>query len=406
MSSERRANTIDKNIEKRYRFPVGLLNMDNQTKKEYFMNHYEPHNFLDKAVDKTIKLLNSPLKERLILVCGPSGVGKKEFIKEITRKLLEIYAPMCLKDPGCIPVVNVEATAPEQGSFDFSNLWKQTLANLYEPLINNKISYIDELHEDSNGQVIIRSKMSKANYQEVLYNALYRRSVQAVIINEAQHMLRVSTGKKVNWSADLAKSLTNRSETPIILVGTYALCTFLEDLDYTIIDQINLRTRVVEFPRYHDTSPEEVNDFAKTAKRLMRHMPLKQTPENLVDTDWRYFYDHSLGCIGTLKNWFMDAYSFAVDSCSTTLTLDHLNEAKLSKNRLEIVLASIEDGENRMDDLLSDGDLHANPRPIQKGSQTQGPIQNESQVNMKKNTVIRNSKPFERNTKRDPVFIR
>lgn len=382
------------NTEKTYRFPVELLACDKQQKKEYFMSYVTPHPSLDNAVNKTIAFLNSPISERLIFVCGPSGVGKKEFINNITDRVMNEFASSCLDNPGYIPIVNVEATAPEQGSFNFTNLWKQALANLDEPLIDSKVTYTIENRLNLNGQYVPYSKMSKADYQEVLVNALNFRGVKVMVINEAHHMLRVATSKKANWSVDLFKTLSNRSQTRIILVGTYELCAYLEDLDYTVTDQINQRTKIVDFPRYNNNSADEVNAFAKAAKKMLLHMPFEQTSESLVDSDWEFLYNYSLGCIGTLKNWFMDAYSFALDSNSNTLTLKHLKETKLPWKRLSLMLDSITDGEHRMEELLSDGDFLSKMSPVDKES---GKKTKENQSNQN---------PFGRRPTRDKVNIR
>jgi hypothetical protein len=357
------------------------------------MSYVTPHPTLDNAVNKTIAFLNSPITERLIFVCGPSGVGKKEFIKNMTNHATNEFASSCLDSPGYIPIVNVEATAPEQGSFNFTNLWKQTLANLNEPLIDSKVSYTIENRPNLNGQYVPYSKMTKADYQEVLVNALNFRGVKVMIINEAHHMLRVATSKKANWSIDLFKTLTNRSQTRIILVGTYELCAYLEDLNYTVTDQISQRTKIVDFPRYHHNSADEINAFAKSAKKLLLHMPFEQTSENLVDSDWEFFYTYSLGCIGTLKNWFTDAYSLALASNSNALTLEHLNETRLPGKRLSRMLDSIRDGEHRMEELLSEGDL------LNKLSL------DDEEVKKNTNKNNKNQRPFTRRATRDTVNI-
>ena len=121
-------------------------------------------------------------------------------------------------------------------------------------------------------------------------------------------------------------------------------------------------------------------------------MPFEQTSENLVDSDWEFFYKYSLGCIGTLKNWFTDAYSFALDSDSNTLTLAHLKEMSLPGKRLSFMLDSIRDGERRMEELLSEGDLM---RKLSLESE-------ETSKNIiKKNN--KNMKPFARRPTRDIV---
>ncbi|WP_088227118.1 TniB family NTP-binding protein [Desulfosporosinus sp. FKB] len=220
----------------------------------------------------------------------------------------------------------------------------------------------------------------------------------ALIINEAHHILRVVSGKESNWSVDLIKSLTNLSETSIILVGTYDLLSLLVDLNLKSTDQINQRTRIVDFPRYRSEVTSEVNIFGKTAKKLLQNMPLEQKAEDLINKqDWKYFYKNSLGCIGTLKLWLMDAYALALDSDAKTLTREHLEEAKFSGYRLDGMYQSIEEGERKMKEVQSGGDIDS--------KLVYAKSEDESQDNSEKsNTTKDSTKPFNRSPKRDAVM--
>lgn len=374
-------------------FPRELLNCSINDRLNYFENYIVPHKFLENAISDTFNFITSKISERLVFVCGPSGVGKKVLIKEIKKMIVKQQSATLIENPGCIPVVDVEAIAPEQGSFNFRNLWRSALINLNEPMLDQKISYGETKVRNTFGQNIILSRIQKADYMEVLQNALKYREVKALIINEAHHMLRVASGKKANWSVDLLKTLTNCSQTPIILVGTYDLTSFLEDLNLGITDQINQRTKVVNFPRYRQSVKNEVQIFGKTAKKLLLNMPLEQTAEKLVDEDWKYFYTYSLGCIGSLKNWLMDAYSLAIKSESKTLTREHLEATRISGHRCLGMLQSIENGERNMEKIQSEGDI------LKKLGFAK------SESTSEKNYPKEKPKPFERNPKRDVVGI-
>ncbi len=377
-----------------HRFSEELIEGDKEIKMEYFKNYVVEHKFLENAIIDTIGSLTNHVSESLVFVCGPSGVGKKELIRGVTKRLNSMAEKKIIENPGCIPVVQVEALAPQQGSFNFNNLYKSILKTMNEVLLNSKISYSDITSVDSLGQSITLSKVQKAEYHEVLQNALRYRDVMALIINEAHHMLRISGSKKFNWSIDLLKSLTNESQTPIVLVGTYALASYLVDFESVITDQINQRARIINFPRYRQDVVEEVDVFLKTAKKLLLNMPLEKTSEHLIDKDWRYFYKYSLGCIGTLKNWLMRAYSVALDSQSKTLKKEHLDQTKITGLRSSGMLNSIIEGERTMESILSEGDIS-----IKLGfGKTKEKTENSTDTQTNKTT-----KPFERKSKRDAV---
>lgn len=379
-----------------YKFPLELLDSSDEERKKYFRDFVVSHEFLEVAIKNTISLITNAVPERIVFVCGPSGVGKRELIKAVKQRLVELAMPKLVENPGCIPVVDVQAIAPIQGSFNFPNLWRNALEEMDEPMLNQKISYHSVIVKDTFGRSVTLSQIKKADYQEVLQNTLRHREVMAFIIDEAHHMLKVASGKKANWSVDLIKSLTNLSQTPIIMTGTYQLTSFLEDLNLESTDQINQRTRIVEFPHYHSNVTREVNIFGKTAKRLLQHMPLEQTAENLVDKDWTYFFKYSLGCIGSLKLWLMDAYGLVLDSKAKTLTKEHLEATKLSGHRLTGMLKSIEDGERKMKQIQSEGDIDSKLM-LRKS-------EGESQSDSTKIQTKGNTKPFERNPTRDIVM--
>lgn len=386
--------SLSNDVEK-YKFPEELLQSSAEARKNYFDNFTVSHKFLEEAISSTISFITSHVSERLVFICGPSGVGKKELIKAIKERIIELKRPELIENPGCVPVIDVEALAPEQGSFNFRNLWISALEKLNEPMIENKVSYRKIEGFDAFGRSVPISRIQKADYQEILQKTLRYRAVGALIIDEAHHMLRVSSGKKINWSADLLKSLTNASQTPVVLVGTYELTTFLEDIDKSITDQINQRTKIVHFRHYSCKDRDEVMIFGKTTKKLLLHLPLEQTAEKLADEKWKYLYKYSLGCIGTLKIWLKDAYSLALEEKAKTLTIEHLEKSRKSGHTCSALLQSIEEGESIMEKILSEGNIE----------EKLGFERNENKSRLDRN--IGNSraklKPFERNPKRDIV---
>ena len=207
-------------------YPIELLDKPIEERYDYFVSQVISHKNLEDAISKTLFNIRSSTGERIIFVCGPSGVGKTVFNQQVSDKVVEISKSKFINNKGCIPVVNVEASAPEERSFDMTLLYLDALRNLNEPMLNKKVSYSEEVIVSPTGMPIITAKTKKAEYKDVLASALRHRNTSALIINEAHHMLRVATGKKANWLVDVIKSLANRSKTPIVLVGTYELLIF------------------------------------------------------------------------------------------------------------------------------------------------------------------------------------
>ncbi|KUO72187.1 MAG: hypothetical protein APF81_10960 [Desulfosporosinus sp. BRH_c37] len=324
------------------RFPVELLDKSVIERHEYFSDYIIPHPFLKQAVNDTVSKIGSIRSGRIIFVCGPTGVGKNELVNKVTARLIELAQPNLLSNRGCIPVVNVEASAPDSGSFNFPKLWSSTLRIMKEPMLDKKIKYVDEVTTNSKGEQIVRSKIEKVDIREVLESALRHRQSSALVINEAHHLLRVSNRNDVNW--DVIKSLTSNSQTPIVLVGTYELITFLEDSNKSFTEQVS----IVEFPRYSHEVKSQVETFGNTIIQFLRHMPLEKTAEALVKHNCMYFYKYTLGCVGSLKDWLNSAYDLALQDQAVTLTKKYLEEARISGHRCTGMLKSITDGERKM----------------------------------------------------------
>jgi hypothetical protein len=130
-------------------------------------------------------------------------------------------------------------------------------------------------------------------------------------------------------------------------------------------------------------------------------MPLEKTPDDLVKADWKYLYINSLGCIGTLKIWFMDAYSLALKEGSKTLTKKHLEQAKIPHYILGGMLKSIEDGERKIGMILTGGDSETrlefdNPESEVQSQPDKGALTANSKP-------TNHSNPFARKPKRDAV---
>lgn len=370
-------------------FPIELLDASNAMKIKYFKDYTVHHKNLNEAIEETMMYIRSLVDERIILICGPSGVGKQELTKGIKQKITEMEENNPNTTSGYIPVVEVEAIAPVEGSFDFPSLWKSALEKMSEPMMDDKISYVEVVGYDSKGNRIILSTVKKADYEQVLINTLKYRHAKVMIINEAHHMLMVATSKKANWSVNVLKSLAS-CRTPIVLVGTYELLKYLE-LESEYIDQSIRRTKIVNFPRYYH-SKEGLSYFGTAAKDLILHMPLKEIDPNIISENLEYLFEYSLGRIGALKIWLMDAFSYALEHQAKLLTKKHLEAMRISGYLRNIVLDGIEDGEIRMSKFLSDGDY--NSHPVARDT-------NIGNISGNKCTLAKNKKPFKRNPKRD-----
>lgn len=128
----------------------------------------------------------------------------------------------------------------------------------------------------------------------------YRRPV-VVCVDEAQHLARMASGRKLQDQLDCIKSLANLTGVPIVLCGHYELLVFRN-----LSAQLSRRSIDIHFRRYRADEKSELRIFKNVIWSFGRHLPLSEEPD-LVE-QWDYLYERSLGCVGVLKVWLLKGF--------------------------------------------------------------------------------------------------
>lgn len=160
--------------------------------------------------------------------------------------------------------------------------------------------------------------------REAVEYALELLQVKAVVIDEAQHLLHVTTPLRPVDQLDWLKSLTNRTQVLHVLVGPYDLCEVRN-----LSGQAARRGRDLHFPRYHVARPDERLAFVGALRYLLAHVPLTCDVDGLL-THWRWFAEGSIGCIGVLRDWLVDTVAALLAEGQPVLTLEALQAHALA----------------------------------------------------------------------------
>jgi energy-coupling factor transporter ATP-binding protein EcfA2 len=385
-------------------FPPELLTQSAQNRLDYFKSPDKTvmHRNLKLAYDQVRRAIREPAGASIILVMGPSGVGKTTLLRLVEKNILEESLPQMELNPGWIPIVCVEAVAPGKDTFRWKDFYKRTLIAIDEPLIKEKISYgEDGIRRDSEGKLIVKSRATEDSLRLAMEQALSHRRPYTLAVDEFQDIGKMASQKVLEAHMDCIKSAVNTTKIPWTGFGTYQLKEFLD-----LSPQLSRRTRIIHLPRYRLEDDLDIKEFKRVLKHLLCRMPLPETPL-LVKKYWEYCYERSIGCIGTLKGWLVQALDLALEEKATTLSFSHLEQtAKLISECIQMAKDAIEGEERLTDSNDSQSQLRKllNPKKQKlQEAQTNSDEDGKQQNNGSKSKGSSRRRVGQRNPKRDPV---
>ncbi len=329
-------------------FPPELLKQSATERLAYFENYTVAHPRLKEVYDKLMRTIAEPAGASFIFVYGASGVGKTTLRLRVEQKLTELALSLLESDRGCVPVVGVEAVAPESRNFNWKDYYTRALIALEEPLIDYKFDYgVRGISRDNFGKINVESKVVAPALRRALENALKHRHPDVFFVDEAQHFSKMASGHKLQDQLDCLKSLANMTGILHCLIGTYELLTFRN-----LSGQLSRRSVDIHFRRYCADNPEDVQAFKSVLLTFQQHMPLAETPD--LVSHWEYFYERTLGCIGILKNWLTRAFKDALNREATTVTLKDLEQRAWSVAQCKRMFQEIQEGERQLSETETD----------------------------------------------------
>jgi len=314
------------------RFPADLLTQPAGARQEYFEHQcLIEHPHLRDTLDQIVQTICPPgegasrrRSGTMVLVIGPSRVGKTTLIRLLEERLLTQAKSQMERDASFIPFASITAAGPNASRFDWRTYYRAILRGLQDPFVDGKIARIRE-----------------RELREAMETALLQRRPLALIVDEAHHLAKTASGRHLQDQLDHLKYFENLTGVSHLLVGTYELRPFRK-----INAQLACRSVDIHFPRYDAAKEEEAQVFRSVLWALQRQFPVEQEPQ-LVD-QWEFLYARSIGCIGLVKMHLNRALNLALTEKKKTVTLAHLRKTALPEARVELALRNALESETEL----------------------------------------------------------
>jgi hypothetical protein len=184
-------------------------------------------------------------------------------------------------------------------------------------------------------------RLSSLNHIELkarVESAFRSRGVKVLLVDEAQHLGKMASGRRLQDQTDTVKGVAKRTGAFVVLFGTYDLIPLLG-----LNGQVARRFASVHLPRYRCDDSDQWRDYQTAIRSFEGELQLVKAPDLVRNAE--FLYRGSAGCIGILKSWLTAAYSQVLRADGGALTKDVLLSTRLPTLSLRKIADEIVEGE-------------------------------------------------------------
>lgn len=268
------------------------------------------HDAAHQVFERVMRVLRDPGDIKLVIIIGPTGVGKSWVIEQLLRELVLASIAEMKRDPSFIPSAYCEVPKSHRRTGPSPFVFRELLRMTNEPAV--EYTRREFRNEDDDNRFRLENMLR------------YRRLV-ALFLDEAHHFFDFLGTEAKKAQMEFMKSLGNRSGCRLVLAGGHGILKALRTNGQTI-----RRTKVIPFLPY-TRAKNDLEQFIGLLKRFERGLG-SHLGVNLVDSE-ALIYERSLGCFGLLRELLSNAYQIA-RSRGRAVTITDIKESSRSIHEL------------------------------------------------------------------------
>src|SRR5256885_15008156 len=169
-------------------FPSSLLTLQRGARQEYFeqqclIEHPRLLDTLERVLEAICPVGEGASTRRpgtMVLVIGPSRVGKTTLIRLLEERLLTRTKELMMSDPSFIPFASILAAGSGTNRFEWAEYYRAVLRTLHDPFVDGKVA-----------------RIRARELREAMETALCERKPLAIIADEAHHLAETARGSRL-----------------------------------------------------------------------------------------------------------------------------------------------------------------------------------------------------------------
>lgn len=313
-------------------------------------NCFFPHIHYERAFTKFCAVTDTYTQGELLLLSGPTRVGKTTLLEDFVRAEVGLRRDedLSLARKRNPHLVYAEIRFPHHKPYRPRLLYVDSLEFLGDGIAGYRFSVQDLSQRIRNiGTHTTGSQVNDS--QDVLRYQLERRfkahGILYWLIDEAQDMFVGARSDTIDEMLSLIKSIANKSSTLPVMAGTYDLaCAY----DYNA--QWNGRVTIVHFERYHPEIPDQLQEWVNIVESF--RVALGDAMDfNILD-----FIEEicvgTAGISGELAAWLRRSFRLALADRCDAVSKDQFLAAKQNDRQLKRLYREINNGEKQIRGLL------------------------------------------------------